>query len=66
MFVVGCNHLGRRKSTEKFELRSCRRSRSSHCQEPAVFSLILPFLSAAASERSSKRVEGVQSELKGI
>ena len=46
MFVV---ILGRRKRTEKFELQGCRRSRSSHCQEPLagasrVFPDITPFV----------------------
>ena len=35
MGVVGCYHLGRRKRTEKFQLKGCRRRRSSHCQEPS-------------------------------
>ena len=50
MGVVGCYHLVRRKRTEKFELKDCRRSRSSHCQEPlagasSVFPDITPFVS---------------------
>ena len=60
MFVV---ILGRRKRTEKFELQGCRRSRSSHCQEPLagasrVFPDITPFFSGG-------ELKGVQSELKG-
>ena len=50
MGVVGCYHLGRRKRTEKFQLKGCRRGRSSHCQEPLagasrVFPDITPFVS---------------------
>ena len=50
MGVVGCYHLVRRKRTEKFALKGCRRSRSSHCQEPlagacCVFPDITPFVS---------------------
>ena len=50
MGVVGCYHLVRRKRTEKSELKGCRRSRSSHCQEPLagasrVFPDITPFVS---------------------
>ena len=61
MFVV---ILGRRKRTEKFELQGCRRSRSSHCQEPLagasrVFPDITPFVSGG-------ELKGVQSELKGV
>ena len=37
----------------------------SHWQKPAVFSLALPFLSAAASKRNLRQVKGAQSELKG-
>ena len=37
-----------------------------HWQEPAVFSLTLPLLSAAASERNSKWVKGVQSKWKEL
>ena len=56
--------LGRRKRTEKFELQGCRRSRSSHCQEPLagasrVFPDITPFVSGG-------ELKGVQGELKGV
>ena len=55
---------GRRKRTEKFELQGCRRSRSSHCQEPLagasrVFPGITPFVSGG-------ELKGVQGELKGV
>ena len=62
MFVVGCYHLGRRKRTKKFELRGCRRSRSSHCQEPlAGASRVFPDITPFCQRR---RVKGVQSEWK--
>ena len=61
MFVV---ILGRRKKTEKFELQGCRRSRSSHCQEPLagasrVFPDITPFVSGGELKgvQSSRRTE---------
>ena len=61
MGVVGCYHLGRRKRTETFQLKGVGEDAQvivkSRWQEPAVFSLILPLLSAAASERSSKLVK---------
>ena len=60
MGVVGCYHLGRRKRTEKFQLKGVGEDAQvivkSRWQEPAVFSLTLPLLSAAANERSSKQV----------
>ena len=54
--------LGRKKRTEK--LQGCRRSRSSHCQEPLagashVFHDITPFVSGS-------ELKGVQSKLKGV
>lgn len=70
MGVVGCYHLGRRKSKKGFELNGYRRS---HCQEPLagasrVFTDITPFVSGGewkefkASERSLKQVKGAQSK----
>ena len=57
--------LGRRKRTEKFELQGCRRSRSSHCQEPLtgvsrVFPNITPFVSGG----KLKGVQGERTEVK--
>ena len=61
MFVVGCYHFGRRKRTEKFELRGCKRSRSSHCQEPLagasrVFSDIREIMHRVFFSRERQRV----------
>ena len=56
--------LGRRKRAEKFELQDCRRSRSSHSQEPwAGASRVFPDITLFVSGGESK---GVQSELKGV
>ena len=63
--------LGRRKRTAKFELQGCRRSRSSHCQEPLagasrVFPDITPFVSGGELKGVQSEFKGVQSELKGV
>ena len=66
MVVVGwlVAILGRRKRTEKFELQGCRRSRSSHCQEPLVgASRVFPDVTPFVSGGELKRVQG---ELKGV
>ena len=69
--VVGCYHLGRRKRTEKFELRGCRRSRSCHCQEPLavasrVFPDITPYVSGGELKGVQSEFKGAQGELKGV
>jgi len=63
--------LGRRKRTEKLELQGCRRSRSSHCQEPLagagrVFPDITPFVSGGELKGVLSELKGVLSELKGV
>ena len=68
MFVV---IPGRRKRTEKFELDGCRRSRSSHCQEPLagasrVFPDITPFVSGGELKGVQSELKGAQGELKGV
>ena len=56
--VVGCYHLGRRKSKKSLNYEVVGEvTVKSHWQEPAVFSLTLPLLPVAASERSSRGTE---------
>ena len=62
--------LGRRKRTEKLELQGCRRSRSSHSQEPLagasrVFPDITPFVSGSELKAVQSELKGAQGELKG-
>ena len=57
--------LGRRKRTEKFELQGCRRSRSSHCQEPlAGASHVFPDKTPLVSDGELKGVQGERTEVK--
>ena len=57
--------LGRRKRTEKFELQGCRRSRSSHCQEPLAASRVFPDITPfVVSGGELKEVLGEQTEVK--
>ena len=57
--------LGRRKRTEKFELQGCRRSRSSHCQEPlAGASRVFPDITPFVSGGELKGVQGERTEVK--
>ena len=63
MGVVGCYHLGRWKSKKSLNIEVVGGvTVKSHWQEPAVFSVTLPLLSAAASERNLKQVKGAQSK----
>ena len=60
MGVIDGYHLGRRKRTEKLELKGCRRSRSNHCQEPLagagrVFPDISPFVSGGECKELKAR-----------
>ena len=73
MGVVGCCHLGRRRKKGLNRTDIGEINVKNYWQEPAVFSLALPLLSAAAKwkelkaskrrlkqERSSKQVKGDQ------
>ena len=65
MGVVGCYHLGRRKSKKRLNWEAVDEVIvKSHGQEPAVFSLTLALSSAVASENNSRRVKGIQGEWK--
>ena len=57
--------LGSRKRTEKFELQGCRRSRSSHCQEPlAGASRVFPDITPFVSGGELRGVQGERTEVK--
>ena len=70
MGVVGCYHLGKRKSKKGLNCTDIGEvTVKSHWQEPAVFSLTLHLFPAAAkwqefkaSKRSLKQVKGAQSK----
>ena len=57
--------LGRRKRTGKFELQGCRRSLSSHCQEPlAGASGVFPAITHFVSSGELKGVQGERTKVK--
>ena len=62
MGVVGCYHLGRRKRTEKFQLKVVGEvsqvTVKSHWQEPAVFSLTLERLSMTFTANGKRETAG--------